>query len=677
MVAEYTKEEVERLLTAPIILAARHKRELLPVVGAGLSLPLSVPSWQSLCEELTLRTGIIREEGEDAPQWLERIRTTSPPRYFDNIRALLDGPSDRTTRALQALATSRVGVMATLNLDYSIETAFELAKKPLKPHRVSYNAVEIAPDVRNPQLIKLHGSLENTETWILTQSDYNSWYFSDSPKLKQWWETLVWRPFFIGCGMDDHDIKAIIRGWSHRNQRSGFMVLSLQEARKHEAELRRIGITPVAVATFDSLCEVIDEVFGCEQLLIEECKQPISGRRIIRIGATELECHGLGGPEEDICRKTIANLVKVQTTNPLAGQSLGRRGGENNAGGVAAIVALAKLSDGWIWFKSMAEALYSYADVYSQQLIASLCRSPETAMELWPKVLKNLGEAERKQAVSIIQCEFDSVIDFNLKKRKLLANVLARDLKLHEGISMPPTLTRVGIGAGLHIMPFHLTVGQAEILLAQQWDDRTNPLKPFVLQSPWQLAEIVNRLEKLTPGSRWRLPTVSEWQKIARQGTSWPWGNDPPRPGLHANLKYVEQGSGRDPVLRPVPGIPQGGPTEVGLFLPGKSRTGLFDLIGNVYDLVWTADRPELSGWQSLLQRMDGIRNELGENEDSRNRPLLIILKGYLKLAGGAFTSSYIDGSKSKVEDMSEVGNIAAGNIGIRLVCEEIETGRK
>ncbi len=671
MSSEYSNDEVERLLKAPLILAAQHKRELLPVIGAGLSLPLGLPAWKTLIDKLSSISGIAPTGGEDASQLLERVRSASPARYYDNIRALLAEPEIRTTRALQALTTSGVGVIATLNLDYSVETAFELAGKSLKPRRVRYNAAAIEPDSESPQLIKLHGSLEHDETWVMAEGDYNSWYYSDFPKLRKWWENIEWRPFFIGCGMEDHDIKAIVRGLSHRRQRSGFMVLLLEQARKHEAELRRMGMSPIAVTSFDSVCEVIDEVFGCEPLLIEERRQWLNSKRHIRIGAAVLECSDQSGREEEICREMTASMVEVQTKNPVAGLSGGRREGKSAADGMQAINALAGLPDGWRWFQAMAKALWTYADVYPSRLIGSLCRSPEKAKAFWPKVLAHLDDERKKEAERIIRTEFDSVERFSLKSRKVLANVLARDLEQHEAIFIPPAITRIEYGVTLDVMTFHLTVCQVEKLLGKKRTDQPNPIKPHVLQSPEQLSEIVYALNAETPGFRWRLPTVKEWRTIARQETAWPWGDEPPQPGRHAHLKYVSPVSGKDPVLRPVPGIPQGGPTEVGLFLPGRSRGGLFDLIGNVYDLVWTAELADYPKWNTLLEKMLASWDFGSEGQSTHRQPRLIQFKEHFKLAGGAFTSSYIDGSKSKLEDMSEVGSIFAGNIGLRFVREK------
>ena len=113
---------------------------------------------------------------------------------------------------------------------------------------------------------------------------------------------------------------------------------------------------------------------------------------------------------------------------------------------------------------------------------------------------------------------------------------------------------------------------------------RLQPLDPHrpVVHVSWFEADAFARAHDA------RLPTEIEWEKAAtwdqerETARPYPWGEDPPEPGIHANLDH----HGR-------------GPLTAGAFPAGASPYGCLGMIGDVWE--WTASR--FDGYPGFVPR--------------------------------------------------------------------------
>lgn len=148
---------------------------------------LPLPSWQWLMsrmhEELfalatseTERRGLLEFFTEEGPLDCAQLyrQTVGEANYRDFLRRQFDAGSHefiRPTPSHQALVSLRLPLLFTTNYDELIEAAYLRASQQL---RVSVNEAEFKTHrvTSESHLVKLHGSIDQPETIVLTRADY-------------------------------------------------------------------------------------------------------------------------------------------------------------------------------------------------------------------------------------------------------------------------------------------------------------------------------------------------------------------------------------------------------------------------------------------------------------------------------------------------------------------------
>lgn len=143
------------------------RNELSIFLGAGVSLPAGLPSWDKLLQDMATEAGQPEPTSGSKPEDVATVlRDALGDRYHDVLTVILDAPRHAVGHAL--LASLRIPQMVTTNFDPCLELALE----PVCGRDFRVLARELAGGGL-PWLLKLNGDVKKPESIVLTRDDFD------------------------------------------------------------------------------------------------------------------------------------------------------------------------------------------------------------------------------------------------------------------------------------------------------------------------------------------------------------------------------------------------------------------------------------------------------------------------------------------------------------------------
>jgi len=189
---------------------------LIPFVGAGLSVPLGLPSWSTLINNIAEQLGydpdVYKLNGTklQLAEYFVALKGSIGPLRSEMDR--LFNPTDEAVSASAAhalLVDMNLPIIYTTNYDRIIEKAFELKGVPC--HSVAnIDDIAIAPP-NVTQVVKFHGTFTDDASLVLTESSYfDRLEFESAIDIKLRADILGKSLLFIGYALNDINIRYLL-----------------------------------------------------------------------------------------------------------------------------------------------------------------------------------------------------------------------------------------------------------------------------------------------------------------------------------------------------------------------------------------------------------------------------------------------------------------------------------
>lgn len=259
----------------------RERRSIL-FVGAGISMSVGLPSWDSLIEhmERELEVGpevVERRQGSYqtlAEYYRLKFGSLGPLRSWMDRHWMVSRDKVRDSQLHRLIVELDFPAIYTTNYDRNLEVAFEIHGKPFAKVVNARDIAQAGPDVT--QIVKFHGDFDDDASLVLTETDYFDRLAFDSPlDVKFRADALGNTVLFIGYSLSDMNIRLLLhRLWQtwHRSGREDdrpqSYVFMPRRNSVEEAVLARWGITMLTddeagdaqEATYRFLCRLKEAV---------------------------------------------------------------------------------------------------------------------------------------------------------------------------------------------------------------------------------------------------------------------------------------------------------------------------------------------------------------------------------------------------------------------------------
>jgi hypothetical protein len=252
-----TGVEARKSSSRDVLADAIKRRHAILFVGAGASMAVGLPSWQTLIDHLLKELGLnptVIDGMSDGYQMLAEFYRLKQG-GLGPLRSWLDRnwkvASDRVSASKlhKLIVQLDFPAIYTTNYDRNLETAFEV-------HNKAYAKIANAKQITDAedgvtQIIKYHGDFDDDSSLVLTETDFLDRLSFDSPlDIKFRADALGRTILFIGYSMSDPNIRLLLhRIWQtweksgHKDHRPRSFVFMPSSNPLQEALLAHWGIT--------------------------------------------------------------------------------------------------------------------------------------------------------------------------------------------------------------------------------------------------------------------------------------------------------------------------------------------------------------------------------------------------------------------------------------------------
>ena len=276
--------------------------DLIPVIGAGCSIPFGSPSWYNLIDEIakdSISSAGILEAIEFSLKKNDYWEAIKDIKKFGRINEqdIQEEVADKIKKIkfnssidnnLKNLAEMDFNIYLTTNYDHFLKEYVVSDEVPICLPEIDFNSYRLYTN-ESKQIYHLHGHISNPGTIIISEESYNQLY--EQEKYKNMFSLLgASKAFlFIGMSFDDQFMRALLKNHVSIFKSKSFILLDKSQSDKFDELKKNYNIE---VIEYDSSS-------SNHILAIRDVLKEIANSKSFPTNSINLECEVIGPKLDD------------------------------------------------------------------------------------------------------------------------------------------------------------------------------------------------------------------------------------------------------------------------------------------------------------------------------------------------------------------------------------------
>ncbi|WP_339168040.1 SIR2 family protein [Paenibacillus sp. FSL R5-0341] len=303
-----------------------HENKIVPLIGAGLSMPFNIPNWGNLIREITAKYAVgdssfvklaVEKDLEKYDYWqaidiLKRYTTVQEEDIQEYIATTIQSKNKRIDDDLLHnyldLKEMNFNLFLTTNYESILHKYLDCELDPILLRDINFNTQNLFDQKR---VCQLHGTISNSGTIVISKESYQQLYSDKKYENILKLVTGTRKILFMGFSFDDQFIRTLIKEHKDFFSTKHYIILADPSSEKIRELREEFGLLTISYSTkefthAEGIRAILEKMKGKTSSVIGKDKDTALPISKIVVGA------GIEDLQKDVANNLFYKKLKIE-----------------------------------------------------------------------------------------------------------------------------------------------------------------------------------------------------------------------------------------------------------------------------------------------------------------------------------------------------------------------------